>query len=560
MSTTASAERAETYLRMMAEAELRRALAYPRYQPPRVPGLPPAARSAVRLSRPLLAPLLPPVSAAARMSGSFLASWRPSSSTAASAARQTPLGRAAEPVLWRALRVRRAVRPLLPGPGRAAPHPAEVALDRVRQVAGTLVWAGVISEAGAGEVLQSLMDALALRGRLSASQMYWPPGGGPWGPRFPWPGADPARPLAAGSVRAVSIGTALPLGPGGGLGRACLLALAMGPGRAVITARAHLVRPGPRPRHPGPGHPGPGPEPPPFGEITATDEHGVRYHADDSARLALGRWCVTFDLLPVPPPATRWLDIAGPGSTRPVRVELAHSREPAAALPADRAGSAAGLPLRLHPADQPLDSLAESWLAQVAHGRAVSESHLAGLTEAVAALRAVAGLTPGSPALSRLAMLAGQLGIEFPAALRSLVRPVTLPAAWVSVLDHRGAADGPDQGAAVAAVLPEVDGARFALAGLDSAAVSATLHAVRWGWEPRPLPGFGEQRHSWWARDDQGRWHVARTRGGTRGGVVDLLVEFGPALHPDARSLELIVRGPASQALVTLPLRWLESP
>ena len=329
----------------------------------------------------------------------------------------------------------------------------------------------------------------------------------------------------------------------------------MGPGRAVITARAHLVRPGPRPRHPGPR-----PGPPPFGEITATDEHGVSYHADDSARLALGRWCVTFDLLPVPPPATRWLDIAGPGSTRPVRVELAHSREPAAALPADPAGSAAGLPLRLHPADQPLDSLAESWLAQVAHGRAVSESHLAGLTEAVAALRAVAGLTPGSAALSRLAMLAGQLGIEFPAALRSLVRPVTLPAAWVSVLDHRGAADGPDQGAAVAAVLPEVDGARFALAGLDSAAVSATLHAVRWGWEPRPLPGFGEQRHSWWARDDQGRWHVARTRGGTRGGVVDLLVEFGPALHPDTRSLELIVRGPASQALVTLPLRWLESP
>ena len=177
----------------------------------------------------------------------------------------------------------------------------------------------------------------------------------------------------------------------------------------------------------------------------------------------------------------------------------------------------------------------------------------------VAALRAVAGLTPGSAALSRLAMLAGQLGIEFPAALRSLVRTVALPEAWVSVLDHRGAADGPDQGAAVAAVLPEVDGTRFALAGLDSVAVSATLHAVGWGWEPRPLPGFGEQRHSWWARDDRGRWHVARTRGGNRGGVVDLLVEFGPALHPDTRSLELIVRGPASQAAVTLPLHWMVS-
>jgi hypothetical protein len=41
--------------------------------------------------------------------------------------------------------------------------------------------------------------------------------------------------------------------------------------------------------------------------------------------------------------------------------------------------------------------------------------------------------------------------------------------------------------------------------------------------------------------------------------VVDLLVEFGPALHPDARSLDLIVRGPSGQAAVTLPLRGLAS-
>ncbi|HEX9359912.1 MAG TPA: hypothetical protein VF933_39670, partial [Streptosporangiaceae bacterium] len=478
----------------------------------------------------------------------------PAARTAASAARQTPLGRAAEPVLWRALRVRRAIRPLLPGPGRAAPHPAEEALDRVRQVAGTLVSAGVISEAGAGAVLQSLLDAFALRGKLSASQMYWPPGGAPWGPRFPWPAAGPARPLPAGPVRAISIGTALPLGPEAGQGTACLLALAVGPGRAVVTITARV--PGPHPRRPGPRA-----QPAlPFSGITATDERGVRYSVDDAARSAHGRWAVTLDLLPVPPPATRWLDIAGPGSTRPVRVGLARPRDPAAAPPADPAGSAAGLPRRLCPADQILDSLAESWLAQAAHGQAVRQSRLAGLAGVVTALRAVAGLTPESPALSRLAMLAGQLGIEFPAALRSLVRAVTLPEAWVSVLDHRGAADGPDQAAAVAAVLPEVDGARFALAGLDSAAVSATLHAVGWGGQPRPLPGFGQQGYSWWARDDHGRWHVARTRGGNRDGVVDLLVEFGPALHPDARSLELIVRGPASQALVTLPLRWLGSP
>ena len=588
---TAAADRAETYLRLMAEAEVRRALAYPRYEPPRPPGLPPAAQSAVRLSRPVLAPLLPPVSAAARMSVSRLGSWWPAARTAASAARtavggrvaasaarQTPVGRAAEPVLWRALRVRQAVQPLLPGRVRARPQPALVALDRVRQVAGTLVSAGVLGEAAAQEVLQSLMDALVLRGKLRAGTLYWPPGlgpGGSWGPGIPWPGAATTRPVPAAPVRAIPVGTTLPLGPDSSPGPACLLALAMGPGRAVVTAtapwpgpdagplRAGPLRAGPLlagPLRAGLGQHGPRPQRPlPFADITATDEHGVRYSTDDAARAAHGHWSVVLDLLPVPPPTTRWLDIAGPGSPRPVRIDLAGAPGPADAPPADPGGSAAGLPARLCPADRPLDSLAESWLAQAAHGHPAGESGLAGLTDAVEALQAVGGLAPGSAALSRLAALAGELGIGFPAALRPLVRPVQLPEAWLSVLDNRAAADGPEQAAAVAAVLPEIDGARFAVAGLDSMAVSATLHAVGWGCPPRPLPGLGQPRYSWWARDDRGRWHVGRTSGGNRGGVVDLLVEFGPALHPDARSLDLIVRGPSGQAAVTLPLRWLAS-
>jgi len=128
------------------------------------------------------------------------------------------------------------------------------------------------------------------------------------------------------------------------------------------------------------------------------------------------------------------------------------------------------------------------------------------------------------------------------------------------VLEHRGAADGPDRVAAVTAVLPEVDGARFALAGLDSVAGSATLRVMAWGWQPSPRPGLGGERFSWWARDDRGRWHLAREHGAHYGGgQVDLLVEFGPALDPDARALEIIVRGPSGQAVVTVPLRWLAS-
>lgn len=547
---TAAAERAEAYLRLMAETELRRAAAYPQYAPPRRPGLPPAAQSAVHLSRPALAPWLPSVRTAARMSGPLFASLWPAARTTVSAARQSPVGRAAEPVLWRVLRVRQTVQPLLSGHGRFTEPPAEAGLDRVRRVADALVSAGAISEAGAQEVLESLMGALVLRGKLRADRTHWPLGGGPIGLR---PAGTPP-PLTAGPVRAVPIETRLPLGAGGDQGEACLLALVVGPGRAVMTAAAWLTGPGFRPARPG-RRPAPLR---PFDGITATDEHGTRYQADDTARQAHGRWSVTFDLAPVPPAATTWLDITSPASMDPVRVELSGASGQLDAPAWDPAGSRAGLPAGLSPAERLLDGLAEGLLAEAAHGRTAGDSHLSGLPEVVRALQAAAGLPPGSAALSRLAILAGRLGIEFPADLLPLVGPVDLPGAWVSVLNHRGAADGLNRIAAVAAMLPDVDGARFALAGLDSTAVSATLRTVGWGWEPRPLPCSGPPRYSWWARDDRGRWHVARSPGGNHGrGRADLFVEFGPALDPGARALEIIVRGPSSQAVVTVPLRWL---
>jgi hypothetical protein len=570
---TTPAERAGTYLRLMAESELRRALAYPRYESPGTPG----ARSAVRLSRPLLAPLLPPVRSAARRSGLLLASpwltslW-PTARTAVSAARRTPAGRAVEPVLWRTLRARPAVRPQPPPRGRLAEPPAEAAVGRVGQVASALVAAGTISEAAARTVLDSLTDALSLRGKLAARRLYQPPGPRWWGPGSPWQPGSPPPPLPAAPVRAVPIGSTLPLGPGGSRGEAALLALIVAPDRAVLTAAARLPSTGSQPR--GAGH---RPPPLPFGHLTAVDDQGARYQADHTSRSPYGRWSAAFELTPVPPPGTRWLDITGPAITDPIRADLtgpgltgaaypgtSAARDPAGPDPAmtdpvaPDPGVWASLAGRVSPADRPLDTLAEKVLGEVTHGYGTGAAALAGLAEVVGALQAATGLT-GSAALGRLAALADRLGIPFPPALRPLAQPAGLPYAWQSVLDHRGAADGPDRVAAVAAVLPEVDGARFAVAGLDSAADSATLRVMAWGWQPSPLTSL-EDRFSWWARDDRGRWHLAREYGAHfGGGQVDLLVELGPALHPEARSLDLLVRGPASQAVVTLPLRWLAS-
>jgi hypothetical protein len=567
-----ASERPETYLRLMAEAELRRALVYPRHKPAEPSGLPPAVSSAVRLSSPLLAPLLPPVRSAARVSGPLLASLWPAARTAVSAARQTAVGRAAEPVLWRTLRARRAVRPP-PGLGRSAEPPAEAGLDGVRRVASALVMAGTISDATARAVLDDLSDALAVRGKLTMTPLYWPLRSGPGGPGSPGRPGSPPPALPAAAVQAVPIGTTVPLGPGGDLGEAALLALVLAPDRAVLTAATRLSQAGPSPRRPRRTLP-----PPPLGQLTAVDEHGTRYQAGHSARAFYERWLLAFDLSPVPPPGIRWLDLSGPDITDPIRVDLtlpadggdSPGPEPAGPAPAglgpagpeqvspDR-GAEAGLPAGVSPAERPLDALAENLLAEAAHGYRTRGEALDGLTEVVGALQAAAGLTADSAALGRLATLADRLGIRFPPSLRFPAQPGLLPDAWQSVLEHRGATDGPDRVAAVAAVLPDVDGARFAVAGLDSMADSATLRVMAWGWQPGPLIDLGE-RFSWWARDDGGRWHLARERGAHYGGgQVDLLVEFGPALHPDARSLELIVRGPASRGAMTLPLRWLES-
>ena len=398
-----AAERAETYLRLTAESELRRTLAFPRHEAPAPSGPAPA----VRLSSPLFAPLLPAVRTAARLSGPLIASLWPAARTAASATRQTTVGRAAEPVLWRALRARHAVRPFLAGRDRVAKPPAEAGLDRVRLVASALVQAGVIGEAAAQAMLGSLTDALAIRGQLTPGQLYLPLVSPSWGPGSRWLPASSPPPLPRGPVRAIPLGTTLPLGSGGHLGEAGLLALVLAPDRAVLTAAAWLTEP-----RPSAGRPGRGPPALlPFGALVATDEHGAHYQADHTAQPAYGRWSVAFDLAPVPPPGIRRLDITGPAIKAPIRVDLipapgsGYAAGPDTAdsdcagpdpdpAPADPGrpdpGLWGGLLARPGPAERPLDTLAERLLADVARGYSLGDAPLADLTEVVGALQAAA--------------------------------------------------------------------------------------------------------------------------------------------------------------------------
>ena len=325
--TAAERAEAETYLRLMAESELRRALAYPRHEPPEPSGPLPAVRSAVRLSGPLLAPLLPPVRTAARVSGPLLA-------LAVAGRTHRSLGRPADDSRagGRAGSLAGAAGP--PGspgvPGRPRPlrrPPAEAGHGRVRLVASALVQAGVLGESAAQAALDGLTDALALRGRLTPGRTYGPPGSGSWGPGSRWLPESTPPPLPGGPVRAVPLGTALPLESGAGLAEAGLLALILAPDRAVLTAAVRLTEPAPGARRPGRG-----PSVPlPFGALVATDEHGTQYRAGLTVHSAVGRWSAAFGLTPVPPPGTRRLDVTGPAVKDPIRVDLTRVPDPSSA-------------------------------------------------------------------------------------------------------------------------------------------------------------------------------------------------------------------------------------
>ena len=117
---------------------------------------------------------------------------------------------------------------------------------------------------------------------------------------------------------------------------------------------------------------------------------------------------------------------------------------------------------------------------------------------------------PGSPAAARLARLCQRRAIEVRGALADQGRRVDLPGPWASVLDHDPRQEGRLGVLPAAAVLPEIDGARFVLAGLVSGEREAIMSVFAWGWESRPRAFRPGQPFSWWARDNAGRWHVGR--------------------------------------------------
>ena len=307
------------------------------------------------------------------------------------------------------------------------------------------------------------------------------------------------------------------------------------------------------------------PELPPLARLTATDNLGTDYRIGfPDGTWAGSTWTGTIALHPAPPPAATKIEIISPNGPM-LRADLITSP------PAERTTAAVQRPAAGSPGERLLDRRGEMLLAVFAGGHAVSQIlNQSSLTELVSVLEAAGLLSPLSPAAARLAALGQLLGL-------STQGPISeIPPQWMTVVAHDGRRRRPapvSGTAAVGAVLPEIDGARFAVTGLHSSLPGTFLHIVAEGFRPLPPrpPGLTwsptrsgnpaqatDTGFSWWVRDDADGWHLAAfdevNPVGGRQGVLRMAL-LPPLIH-HTTALALRVTGPATQLTVNLPVHW----
>jgi hypothetical protein len=414
--------------------------------------------------------------------------------------------------------------------------------SRLEAAADILIFLGLVDRAAAQAVLNGLAAAWAIRS--TDEQVRRTLGGTPY-PRWRERHRSTiGRPT--GPVRVAPIGTTL---PGGRDGETLyLLAACWAPGRGVTVTVAGRIEPE---RRPGRAEVPIGPHGP-----YTRDDLGLTFAADgqpfeqrwiDDSGTCDGVWWCLEVLLPEPDGGLRELEIAAVDGSEVVRVDVSTGAG-GAGVALGEAGGGSGA----ERAERAVDALAASllWLALWPVPDDRRRAEIAAMADAVAE---AGGLAADSPARRRYTALAASVDAEPPGA-GPAAEPSHLPRVWVDVLAGRGRCDGPERACATAAVLPELDGAIFAVTGLVSTAESATLRVLAWGWSPDDAPELAAP-FSWWARDNAGRWHVGRHHWHSANWqTVVMDVTLLPALHPAATALEVIVTGGGGTERATVPL------
>ena len=437
-----------------------------------------------------------------------------------------------------------------PDPGMAPFAAAESALWRVVRAGRILAAAGALDRDFLDCFAGELFSAITVRSRIVLSHyrrrgvlhtMFAPESGrAPPSGRVSW------------AIRVTPIGRALRVASGRAPSALHFMSLVRAGGGAVIIVVMRVHWPS--------GWPGTdreitgaGPHHLPYAQLWAVDERGTRYAVrfeGGSGRVGTATWRGVARLSPVPRPGTQWLDLVGDG-TRLIRLPLRPSpaRGRQATPPVTE-------PVAILPGERLLIVEAERILAS---GDARGPVQGPDPGEIITVLTEAGAIASDSPVPGQLAALCQRLsaaghGITVPAAEQ-------IPAPWASVLAQRGApvpADGSELFAPLAAILPEVDGAQFALAGLSTAAGESHLHVVSSDmpqvtgrFEHDWTPGF-----SWWLRDGAGNWHMATTDEQLTGGdgTQAFWLRLTPPLAAGPDAAEVVVTGPATRVRATIPI------
>jgi hypothetical protein len=362
--------------------------------------------------------------------------------------------------------------------------------------------------------------------------------------------------------RFVPVGLTVPFRDGAISGELCLMSFAhTGSGARFIAAwgihTSSLEEPLGHQHHPGLI---------PFGEFTVTDDRGGRYELDCTPA-GDPAWTSEIRLRPTPPEDIRWLDVAAPhGKAVRIDVRPGGPGTPAGDEPQVRDA-------KLSPGEHLLVMLAERLLTaaqEFTRGRwqqmtgGPLQAMAGGLGDIVAALEAADVLSPLSPVPARLATLCASLDIADHGI--TAARASDLPETWLSLLAHyqRRKPDLTpmhDGYAALAATLPELDGIRLALLGLQHAEGSSSLHVLARGrlpdHQPGPLDVDLTLPLSIWLRDGGGRWHAARPdRRHRTNGEGTIRLQLVPPLTRPTPWIEVLAGGRSAEVRARLPLRW----
>ncbi len=543
--------RAETFLRLMAEAELRHETTHPRDSallPPDVPG---SGRDvAVLLRQSAVAAMLRALPA--RQREAITLQYDAGLSEAETAATMRISRGAVKAHTARGISMLRAAR--------------ETRYARVSRVAQVLTGVGALDEEVADQILDDVQLALAARQAGSGGQRMgwlarsasarrrpaWMPAALTHSPGWAGPQAAPGRVVPLGqrlAVRGADVTVELYLlsyartacGP-----QFSVFARIRGQSGRWEPARPHFFVP-----------------------FTSTDDRGTTYQAG-IRDISSGPMGWTLMLRPDPPHEPQWLDLTTTPGGPAVRIDLG------APGPGTRPPGAANVTVRnaaLSPGEHLLHTIAARLLAAVAP---VLQDRLPltpltpgsltcladGVGDAIAALQACGALSPLSPVPGQLAALCAGLNVEGHG-ITAAPAP-DLPEPWLSLLTHhrrRKTRTTParDGCAAAAVVLPDLDGITLAILGLHNYQNSTILHMHASG--PKSDAVYGaDELYAWPVLLVCGsgrRWHVTRIigRSGMDDGVA-LRVEVVPPLSRATTWIEVLAAGQSAEVRATLPLHW----